>query len=69
MRYLRLEKLIELKLSSGMTNPNRLKDLADVQELIKAIRPPRELADRLNPFVREKFLEFWDGVQSQPPEL
>jgi hypothetical protein len=68
MRYLPLEKLIELKLASGITNPNRLKDLADVQELIKAIRPTRDLADRLNPFVRDKFLEFWDGVQSQPPE-
>jgi hypothetical protein len=68
IRYLRLEKLLELKLASGMTNPNRLKDLADVQELIKVIRPPRVLADRLNPFVRNKFLEFWDGVQSQPPE-
>jgi hypothetical protein len=69
IRYLRLEELIELKLASGMTNPNRLKDLADVQELIKAIRPLRELAERLNPFVRDKFLEFWDGIQSQPPEL
>lgn len=67
--YLRLEELIDLKLASGMTNPNRLKDLADVQELIKAIRPPRVLAERLDPFVRDKFLEFWDGVQSQPPEL
>ena len=69
IRYLCLEKIIELKLASGMTNPNRLKDLADVQELIKAIHPPRELADRLNPFVRNKFLEFWDGIRSEPPEL
>ncbi len=69
IRYLSLEKLIELKLASGMTNPNRLKDLADVQELIKTVRPPLALADRLNPFVRGKFLEFWDGVQSQPQEL
>jgi hypothetical protein len=37
--YLRLEPLIELKLASGMTNPNRLKDLAVVQELIRALRP------------------------------
>ena len=28
-----LEKLIELKLASGLTAPHRLKDLADVQEL------------------------------------
>lgn len=69
IRYLCLEKLIELKLASGMTNPNRLKDLADVQELIKAIAPPRELAERLNPFVRDKFLEFWDGIRPEPPEL
>jgi hypothetical protein len=30
-----LPTLIELKLASGMTNAGRLKDLADVQELIK----------------------------------
>lgn len=69
VHYLRLEQVIELKLASGLTNPNRLKDLADVQELIKATHPTRDLADRLNPFVRNKFLEFWDGIQSQPPEL
>src|SRR5579862_2118440 len=34
-KYIRLPKLIELKLASGMTGANRLKDLADVQELIK----------------------------------
>jgi hypothetical protein len=69
IHYLSLEQLIELKLASGMTNPNRLKDLADVQELIKAIRPPRTLAERLSPYVRDKFLEFWDGIRSEPPEL
>ena len=68
IHYLRLEKLIELKLASGITNPNRLKDLADVQELIKAIRPPRTLAERLSPFVRDKFLEFWEGIQPAPSE-
>ncbi len=35
IRFVTLEKLIELKLASGMTAPDRLKDLADVQELIK----------------------------------
>jgi hypothetical protein len=66
--YIRLEKLIELKLASGMTNPNRLKDLADVQELIRAIRPERSLADKLHDYVRTKFLELWDGLQNEPPE-
>ena len=35
VRFVTFEKLIELKLASGMTASDRLKDLADVQELIK----------------------------------
>jgi hypothetical protein len=58
-----LPTLIELKLASGMTNPNRLKDLADVQELIRVIRPPRDLANQLNPFVRPKYEELWDNLR------
>jgi hypothetical protein len=57
MRILRLERIIELKLASGMTNAGRLKDLADVQELCKRLKFPDEFADQLNPFVRERFLE------------
>src|SRR6266550_320064 len=51
------EKLIELKLASGMTAPDRLKDLADVQELIKIRRLQKDFAERLNPYVREEFLK------------
>jgi len=68
IHYLRLEPLIELKLASGITNPNRLKDLADVQELIRALKPPRTFAHSLHEFVRPKFLELWDGLQTEPPE-
>jgi len=68
IRYLKLENLIELKLASGMTNPNRLKDLADVQELIRVLRPARTLGESLHEFVRPKFFELWDGLQSEPPE-
>jgi predicted nucleotidyltransferase len=57
-----LEKLIELKLASGMTAPHRLKDLADVQELIKIKNLPADFAEELNPFVREKFLELQKAV-------
>lgn len=57
-----LEKLIELKLASGMTAPHRLKDLADVQELIKIDRLKADFAEKLNPFVREKFLELQRAV-------
>lgn len=57
-----LPTLIDMKLASGMTNPNRLKDVADVQELIRVLRLPRDLANQLNPFVRMKFEELWDGL-------
>jgi len=59
-----LEKLIELKLASGMTAPDRLKDLADVQELIKVRSLSSDFAERLNPFVREKYLELSNAVKS-----
>jgi hypothetical protein len=59
MQFLQLPKLMELKLASGMTNPNRLKDLADAQELIKSLNLPEELASQLSPFVRDKYRELW----------
>ncbi len=58
-----LEKLVELKLASGITAPDRLKDLADVQELIKIRHLSKQFADRLNPYVREKYLELLKAVQ------
>ena len=58
-----LEKLVELKLASGMTAPDRLKDLADVQELIKIRQLSRDFAEKLNPYVREKFIELLDAVK------
>jgi hypothetical protein len=64
IRYLRLPALVELKLASGMTSPGRLKDLADVQELIRTLGLPRDFSDQLNPYVREKFDELWQGVAS-----
>jgi len=63
-----LPLLIDLKLASGMTAPHRLKDLADVQELIRLQRLPRAFLEELNPFVREKYLELWQAVQDHPEE-
>ena len=68
IRYLRLDKLVELKLASGLTNPFRAKDLGDVQELIRYLNPPRELANQLDPFVRDTYLTFWDGIRAEPRE-
>ena len=62
IKALRLETLIELKLASGMTNPQRLKDLADVQEFVKYVSLPPDFAERLHPFVRAKFVELCDGI-------
>ena len=54
-----LKHLVELKLASGMTNPDRLKDLADVQELIRAANLPLALGDELDPTVRTRYAEIW----------
>ena len=62
VKFLTLEKLIELKLASGMTAPDRLKDLADVQELIKIRGLSSEFAAKLNPYVRGKYLELVKAV-------
>jgi hypothetical protein len=61
---LNLPRLIELKLASGMTNAGRLKDLADVQELIRALQLPADFVTQLNPYVRPKFTELWNAIQA-----
>jgi len=63
IRVLTLEKIIELKLASGMTAPHRLRDLADVQELIKIRKLGADFAARLDPYVRDKYLELWNAVR------
>ncbi len=68
LRCLQLPRLIELKLASGMTNAGRLKDLADVQELIRQLDLPLELATELHPFVAEKYRELWAAVRDNPQE-
>ena len=69
IQYVQLPKLIELKLASGMTNSGRLKDLADVQELIRVLKLELAYAANLNPYVQEKFKELWQGVrQDSSPE-
>jgi hypothetical protein len=68
INYLRLEKLIELKLASGMTNPGRLKDLADVQELIRVLKLGEDFELKLDPYVRGKFRELWAAVANDRTE-
>jgi hypothetical protein len=62
-----LVKLIELKLASGISAPHRLRDLADVLELIRILALPRETAESLDPSVRAKFDELWQAARSADP--
>lgn len=64
IKTISLEKLIELKLTSGISAGDRLKDLADVQELIKLKGLDESFAEKLNEFVREKYLELCKAVLS-----
>jgi hypothetical protein len=62
-----LPRFLELKLASGLSAAHRLHDLADVLNLIRSARLPRELSRELDPWVREKYLELWDAAQGEDP--
>ncbi len=57
-----LVHLVELKLASGMTGLARLKDLADVQELIRVRQLDAAFAEQLDSLVAEKYLELYAEV-------
>jgi hypothetical protein len=59
-----LEKLIELKLASGTSASHRLRDLADIQDLITRLDLPLALADRLDASVREAYQDLWEKARS-----
>ncbi len=59
IRVVTLEKLIEMKLASGMSAPHRLRDLADVQDLIVRLELDLALAERLDPSVRDAYRDLW----------
>jgi hypothetical protein len=67
-RVVDLRTLIELKLASGQSAPDRLQDLADVLSLIRANSLPSSFADALDPSVREKYQELWASAQ-KPSDL
>jgi hypothetical protein len=66
--FLPLETLIELKLASGLSAPHRLKDLADILELIRAAGLPESVSARLDPSVRAKYTELWSAAQARDEE-
>jgi hypothetical protein len=61
-----LEKLIELKLASGLSATHRMRDLADVQDLIIALNLPLELKDELDISVRPEYQRIWEAANKDP---
>jgi hypothetical protein len=62
-----LSDLVELKLASGISAPHRLRDLADVLELVRVLSLPRELGESLDASVRRKYDELWQAAQTPDP--
>lgn len=63
-KVISLPKLIELKLASGLATAARLRDLADVQDLIIKLDLPRELGEQLDPSVRDGYERLWGNAQN-----
>ena len=63
VRVVCLERLVELKLASGISAGDRLKDLADVIELIRTLKLPQDLAAQLDFSVRDEYLRLWQSVE------
>ena len=61
-----LEKLIELKLASGLSATHRMRDLADVQDLIIALNLPLELKNELDVSVRLEYQRIWEAANKGP---
>jgi len=55
--FVNLKALIEMKLASAKSAAHRIKDRADVLELIHARSLPADFAEQLDPYVRVEFCE------------
>lgn len=62
-RVISLEKLIDLKLASGLSAPHRMGDLVDVQRLVEELHLPPDLDARLDPSVRAEYRRLWELAQ------
>ena len=62
VRVITLNKLIELKLASGLSATHRMRDLADVQDLIVALNLPLKLMDKLDKSVRSDYKRIWKAA-------
>ena len=65
---LTLVAIIDDRLISGRT-PGRRRLVADVQDLIIALKLPEVFVERLEPSVQPQYLDLWRAVDSAPPHL
>jgi len=63
IRVVTLKNLVELKLASGASAAHRLRDLADVQDLIVRLGLPRSFAEQVDASVREVYVKLWQDAQ------
>ena len=63
LRVLDVRTLVELKLASGISAPDRLQDLADVIALIRVNQLAEDFGEQLDPSVRDKYRELWVAAQ------
>lgn len=68
VRMLNPAALMELKIASGMTGKGRTKDLGDAEQLIMLLNLPQDFAERLSPYVWEKYDELWRNTQPGPDD-
>ncbi len=64
IRVVTLPTLIALKLASGLSAAHRLKDIADVMEIIRQLDLPLDLAGRLDPSVAPEYERLWHVVHA-----
>ena len=67
IKVLNLPTLVQLKLASGAA-PGRLKDLGDVQELIRVLDLSEEFAEQLDASVRDQYRKLWTEVRQVRPD-
>ena len=68
-RVLDLRTLVELKLASGISTPDRLQDLADVLALIRANKLDDSFSEQLDESVRGKYRELSAAARHPPRDL
>lgn len=65
IRTVALGDLISMKLSSGTRHIHRMKDLADVVELMKRLKLDKSFAPRVTPGLRAEFKKLAEGLERE----